>query len=207
MTQNKNEMIVLGITGGIGSGKSLVLHKLEQLPDTVILEADLLAHRLMSPGHRAYREIVSAFGTGILSPDGTIDRAVLGQMVFRQEELLEQLNHIVHPEVKRNIRERIRRNRAKGTRLFVIEAALLIQDGYQAICDEIWYVHTKKEIRIRRLLDSRGGTPEKWEAVFASQPEDEYFLQHADVVLKNDLDEAAMELKLNQELSRLLLKF
>ena len=89
----------------------------------------------------------------------------------------------------------------------MIEAALLIQDGYQAICDEIWYVHTKKEIRIRRLLDSRGGTPEKWEAVFASQPEDEYFLQHADVVLKNDLDEAALELKLNQELNRLLLKF
>ena len=91
MTQNKNEMIVLGITGGIGSGKSLVLHKLEQLPDTVILESDLLAHKLMSPGHRAYREIVSAFGTGILSSDGTIDRAVLGQMVFGNKELLEQL--------------------------------------------------------------------------------------------------------------------
>ena len=111
---------------------------------------------------------------------------------------------ILTERILKIIEEERRLNRVE---YLFIEAALLIQDGYQAICDEIWYVHTKKEIRIRRLLDSRGGTPEKWEAVFASQPEDEYFLQHADVVLKNDLDAAALELKLNQELNRLLLKF
>ncbi len=206
MIQNDETMIVLGITGGIGSGKSLVLHQLEQVPGAVVIEADLLAHKLMLPGHVAYRRIVECFGREILSGDGTIDRTKLGSLVFQDEEALRKLDHIVHPEVKKSIRARIRRNRRKETRLLVIEAALLIQDGYKTICDEIWYIYTKPELRIQRLLESRGGTPVKWRSVISSQPEDAFFLQNADVVLENNADETALRQNLIHELERLLLK-
>ena len=202
----KNSMIVLGITGGIGSGKSVVLQLLAQQPDSVILEADSLAHRLMEPGHIAYRRIVETFGHGILAEDGTIDRVRMGQVVFQDPECLEQLNRIVHPEVKKSIRGRIRRAKARGVRLFVIEAALLIQDGYRNICHEIWYIHTDREIRIQRLLASRGRTREHWESVLASQPEEEFFFRNTDWVIENSGTEALLAEHLNESLNRLLLK-
>ena len=204
--EGKNSMIVLGITGGIGSGKSAVLQLLSEQPDSVVLEADSLAHRLMSPGHTAYRRIVETFGREILAEDGTIDRQKMGQMVFQDPERLEQLNRIVHPEVKKSIRGRIRRAKEGGVRLFVIEAALLIQDGYRNICHEIWYIHTDREIRIRRLLKSRGRTLAHWESVLANQPEEEFFFRNTDDVIENSGTEAQLAEHLNESLNRLLLK-
>ena len=199
-------MHILGITGGIGSGKSEVLHLLSDTPDSCIVEADRLAHQLMMPGRAAYRKIVECFGKEILAQDGTIDRSILGRIVMQSPENLEQLNRIVHPAVKKSIRGRIKRAEGRGVRLFVIEAALLIQDGYRSICDELWYIFVEREIRIRRLLETRGGTRGKWEAFLANQPEERFFRENTDVTIENNGTKEELCLKINNELQRLFLK-
>lgn len=206
MKKDECGMQVLGITGGIGSGKSAVLKILSEEPGSYILEADRLAHELMTPGHVCYREIVGYFGQEILAGDGTIDRGKLGASVLGSPEELKALNRIVHPAVKRSIRGRIRRGAARGIRLFVIEAALLIQDGYRSICDELWYIHVEKEQRIERLLAGRGGSREKWESFMANQPEEAFFRENTDVTIENQGSFSDLRANIQQELQRLFLK-
>lgn len=198
------EMRILGITGGIGSGKSEVLRILDSKEGVYILESDKLAHKLMQPGRTCYKRIVETFGTGILSQNESINRSALGELVFSDPTKLDQLNRIVHPAVKSRIRSRIRSAKKRGVRLFVIEAALLIQDGYRSICDELWYIHVDRELRIERLLLGRGGTREKWESVLLSQPEEAYFRENTDVTLENGGDIRNLEKRIDFELKRML---
>lgn len=198
------EMRILGITGGIGSGKSEVLRILDSKEGVYILESDKLAHKLMQPGHTCYKRIVETFGTGILSQNESINRPALGELVFSDPAKLDQLNRIVHPAVKSRIRSRIRSAKKRGVRLFVIEAALLIQDGYRSICDELWYIHVDRELRIERLLLGRGGTREKWESVLQSQPKEAYFRENTDVTLENGGDIRDLEKRIDFELKRML---
>ena len=191
---------VLGITGGIGSGKSEVLRILTDRPDVKLMEADRLAKELMLPGKPVYKDVVKAFGDEILEEDGTISKSRLGEIVFHDPLRLEKLNSIVHPGVKQYILEDIGKNEK---RFYIIEAALLIQDGYKEICDEIWYIHVPLELRIGRLLRSRGGTREKWEAVIRNQPEDEFFLTNADIVIENDDTPEVLKERVTRELMRL----
>lgn len=191
-------MRIIGITGGIGTGKSTLLHLIKENYNAYIVETDTLAHSMMMPGEPVYEQIVSAFGTEILSEDGTIDRGSLGMLVFNSEEALKRLNGIVHPAVKEYIIKDIGKKNTEGETVFyIIEAALLIEDGYKAICDELWYVYVKKEERIRRLLAGRGGNPEKWERVIANQSSDTYYREHCDVVIDNggDLEKTANIIK------------
>jgi len=181
----EHRLPVLGITGGIGSGKSEVIRSLSSQPEFVVIESDRLAHRLMEPGNTAWEKVISAFGTGILDENGMIDRAKLGAMVFGDPVKLGQLNNAVHPCVKEYILEDIIRASDEKKKLYVIEAALLVQDGYREICDAIWTVYVPKEVRISRLLSSRGGSREKWESVFQSQPEDEWFRKNTDLCIAN----------------------
>lgn len=179
-------MRIIGITGGIGTGKSTILHLLEREYQAYIVETDKLAHELMLPGNTIYRKIVEYFGTDILSEDGSIDRGKLGNIVFKKEAELEALNHIVHPAVKQYILEDIRQKKAGGqVNLYVIEAALLIEDGYKEICDELWYIYVEKEERIRRLLNGRGGTREKWENIIANQSSEEFYKKYCDKIVEN----------------------
>lgn len=181
-------MKIIGITGGIGSGKSVVLNILKEEHNAYIIEADSLAHRLMEPGETAYKKIVAEFGSHVLAEDKTIDRGKMGGLVFHDREKLEKLNAIVHPAVKQKILQSIDEQRKLGTELFVIEAALLIQDGYKKICDELWYIDCSKELRIKRLMDFRGYTRQRAEAVIASQEPEEFFREHCDKVLENQGD-------------------
>ena len=179
------DMRVIGITGGIGTGKSTVLRIMEEM-GAYVLEADSLAHNLMEPGQQAYIRITEFFGSDIIREDGTIDRGRLGQLVFQNSEALERLNGIVHPAVKEFILRDIEEKKKSGkVRWYVIEAALLIEDGYRLICDELWYIHAEKEVRIERLLSGRGGTREKWEQVMANQSADEFYRANCDVVIDN----------------------
>lgn len=179
-------MKIIGITGGIGTGKSTILHILEKEYDAYIVETDKLAHQLMSPGESSYYAIVSAFDAEILNEDGTINRGRLGQIVFQNQDKLQQLNQIVHPAVKQHILEDIAVRRIQGeTEYYVIEAALLIEDGYQSICDEIWYIYASQEVRIQRLLQGRGGTKEKWLRVIANQSSEEYYRSHCNRTIDN----------------------
>ncbi len=157
---------ILGITGGVGSGKSVVLTILQQDYDAAVIQADLVAHELTEPGQAAYGQIVAAFGKEILTPDGRIDRPALGRLVFAEEKKRRLLNRLTHPAVKREILRRIEESRRP---LLVIEAALLLEERYDEICDEIWYVYADRETRFARLLDSRGYTRERAQAIMDSQ--------------------------------------
>ena len=155
-------MLILGITGGVGSGKSKILYDLSNLYGAYIVETDKLAHTLMEPGQTVYQAVVEAFGTEILQAEEpyAIDRAKFAQIVFADKEKLAQLNALTHPAVKTWIRKDIEEKRKQDVKIYVIEAALLIQDGYKEICDEIWYIYVDEETRIKRLMKQRGYTEE-----------------------------------------------
>ncbi len=168
-------MKIIGITGGIGSGKTAVLSIFKEEYGAFIMEADALAHRLMEPGQRSYTDIVDTFGDGILASDKTIDRAKLGAIVFGDPDKLERLNQITHPNVKNAILESINEQKESGCELYILEAALLIQDGYLSICDEMWFVYANVEVRIDRLCRYRGFSRDKAVAVIRSQEPDSYY--------------------------------
>ncbi len=200
-------MKILGITGGVGSGKSKVLYELQENYNAFIIEADKLAHELMMPGETIYNKIIECFGREILSKEAPypIDRTILGNIVFNDKDKLELLNSISHPLVKQRILQLIDQHRKAGeTKLFVIEAALLIEDGYKAICDEIWYIWVDREERIRRLMDSRGYTREKCLSIFASQQEDEYYKKYANFTINNQNSFANTTKQLKDLLNKLL---
>ncbi len=184
--RNVINMRILGITGGIGCGKSTVLAWLKDKYGAVILETDTIAHQLMKPGQSAYAGIVEAFGEGILLEEGSIDRKALGAVVFHDEEKLHLLNSLTHPAVKSYVREKIRMEAARGTKLLVIEAALLLEDHYDEICDEIWYICTSEENRRNRLKASRGMSDEKITEILNSQSSEQYYRNGADRVIYND---------------------
>lgn len=182
-------MKIIGITGGIGSGKSTVLKLLKEKYNAYIVETDVLAHKLMQRGNKTYINIVNGFGEAILDENKEIDRAVLGTLVFQHEEKLKLLNSIVHPDVKQYIRSDIDAKKQQGkVDLYIIEAALLIEDGYKEICDEIWYIYADEELRIKRLLNSRGGTRQKWLDVIRNQANDKYYRDNCEHIVNNDED-------------------
>lgn len=182
-------MKIIGITGGIGSGKSAVLRLLKEEYHAYIMETDVLAHDLMCVGKPVYQQIVDTFGPDILTDDMEINRTILGSMVFSDEEKLKKLNQIVHPAVKNYILSDIQNKKAQGeVSLFVIEAALLIEDGYKEICDEIWYIRAKEEIRLKRLLQSRGGSRQKWLNIIKNQSDEAFYMSNCEHIVNNNED-------------------
>lgn len=186
IAQDVGKMKIIGITGGIGAGKSTILSILKAEYHAYVLEADQVAHDIMEPGQRAYTRIVSTFTDAILDEDGRIHRGRLAEVVFQNPDRLKALNEIVHPEVKHFVLEAIQNCRKAGDiPIFVIEAALLIEDGYQEICDELWYVYVPEEIRVRRLMEARNYSREKCEAVMGSQSSDAFYRSHCTHVIEN----------------------
>lgn len=178
-------MKVIGITGGVGSGKSRILSFMETEYGAVVCEADKTAWALQEPGQSSYEKIVDHFGTEILHDDGTINRKLLGAIVFSDPSELEVLNRITHPAVKAQVRAQIAEERAKGTALFVVEAALLLEDNYDEVCDELWYIYTDEQIRRVRLKESRGYSDEKIDAMILAQASEEMYRKGCQVVIDN----------------------
>ena len=178
-------MKIIGITGGVGSGKSRVLSYMETKYNAVICQADHVAWKLQEPGQKCYAQIVAYFGENILDEDGTINRGKLGQIVFAKNEKLCKLNQIMHPAVKEYIVEWIQRERNDETAYFIIEAALLLEDDYSQICDEMWYIYCDESIRRDRLKSSRGYTDEKIDAIMASQLSEQIFRKECQIVIDN----------------------
>lgn len=179
-------MKVLGITGGVGAGKSTVLDYLNRRYHARIIEADKAAHFLMEPGQAVYYKVVEAFGSGILRGDQTIDRQKLGKIVFENQDRLIRLNGIVHPAVKEYIFGEIERERREKRVPFVaVEAALLIEDHYDTLCDEIWYIFAEEDIRRRRLYASRGYSAGKSDSIMRNQLPDEIFRESCQFVIDN----------------------
>ena len=179
-------MKIIGITGGVGAGKSAILAFFEREYNACILQADLIAHELQMPGKACYAEIIKVFGSSVLTAEGLIDRKTLGNIVFQDKEKLQQLNQIVHPAVKKAIIEKIATIEQQGIySLVVLEAALLIEDHYDMICDELWYIDTKDNIRRERLKHTRGYSDDKIDRMFLSQLSREEFLKACQVVIDN----------------------
>ena len=178
-------MKIIGITGGVGSGKSRVLSYMETKYNAVICQSDHVAWKLQEPGQKCYAQIVAYFGENILDEDGTINRGKLGQIVFANKEKLYKLNQIMHPAVKEYIVEWIQRERNDETAYFIIEAALLLEDDYSQICDEMWYIYSNESIRRDRLKSSRGYTDEKIDAIMASQLSEQIFRKECQIVIDN----------------------
>ena len=181
--------MIIGVTGGVGSGKSTILGILNECYGAHIIEADAVAKELMEPGRESYKLIVEAFGEEILVPgegERPIDRPALAGVVFDSPQKLDLLNSLTHPQVKKEIVRRIRTIYAIDSKaLIVIEAALLIEANYLDILDYLWVVLTDREVRIERLAASRGYSREKSESVMASQLSDDEFRAHADFVIDN----------------------
>lgn len=179
-------MRIIGITGGVGAGKSLILEYLEKRHHAYVLYADKIANDLKMPGQACYLPLIHLLGQEICQEDGTIDKGKMAAKIFGDKELLAKVNGIIHPAVKKYICEQIEEKRKQGdVTWFVIEAALLIEDHYDEICDEIWYIYADIETRKQRLMESRGYTKERIAGIISGQLSDEDFRKACQFVIDN----------------------
>lgn len=181
-------MKFIGITGGVGAGKSAILDYLKNKPDTKVMLADEIAHELMVPGTQCYDRLRAEFGTeDIYQKDGYFDRIKLAQVIFSDDEKRKKLNGIVHPAVRKYVIGQAAYERKEGKiKLLVLEAALLIEEHYDEICDELWYIYTSEENRRIRLKKQRNYSDEKISEIFNSQLTDEKFRKACRVVIDNN---------------------
>jgi dephospho-CoA kinase len=198
-------MRIIGITGGVGSGKTKILERLKASQNCKVINADGIANLLKEPGQVCHQQIIDLFGQSILDGEGQIDKAKMAQLIFNDAELLKKVNHIIHPAVKEYIINEINNEKEKAEiDLLFIEAALLIEDGYDKIVDELWYVYADEATRLNRLIENRGYTIEKAKAIIAKQLSDEEFRTKCQVVIDNngqEVDNAITQIEtyLNKE--------
>ena len=179
-------MKIIGVTGGVGAGKSTVLNYLEKRYGAKLILADLVGHEVMEPGHEAYEQVVKAFGQEIVSEDKTIDRKTLGAIVFADEKKRMILNRIIHPAVRQEILRRLEEAELSHMSYVVVEAALFLEENYDAFCDETWYIYTSEDNRRLRLKASRGYSDEKIDRMFAAQKSHKEFLERCQFVIDNN---------------------
>jgi len=179
-------MKTIGLTGGIGSGKSTVSLILAEL-GAFVIDADKVGHEIYLPGKEAWQQVTAAFGRDILAADQTIDRKKLGAIVFGSDESRKRLNAIVHPVMFKDMARRIEEKRAEGfTRPIVIEAAILIEANWLPLVDEVWVVVTSKDAVIERVAIQRGLSANDTKARIASQLADAERLKYANLIIPND---------------------
>ena len=179
-------MRIIGITGGVGAGKSEILSFIRKNYPSEIYLADEVAHKIKEKGQPCYEQLVELLGRDVLNADGEIDKAKMAAIIFSDEKILQRVNEIVHPGVKEYILTKIKEaEEKKNVGLFFIEAALLIEAGYETMVDELWYIHADKEIRKKRLRENRGYSSEKIEQIMKSQLSEEEFLKKCDFIIDN----------------------
>lgn len=178
---------VIGLTGGIGSGKTAVLDILKKEYDATIIEADKLGHELQLPEHSVYMDIIACFGENILDEPKTvgvsrIDRKSLGNIVFNDSSKLAKLNQIMHPAIHKMVEQIIADS---NSRLIVVEAAILTSTSLVDLVDEVWYIYCHRDVRIDRLKKYRGLEYEKALSVMNNQPSEEEFIDNSKVRIDN----------------------
>ena len=179
-------MRLIGITGGVGAGKSTILEYIKAHYRCRVYLADQVAHAVKEPGQPCYEALVELLGREVLEENGQIHKGRMAERIFRDENLLEQVNALVHPAVRAYLLEKVREAREEGwAELFFIEAALLIECGYRDIVDEMWYVHAGEDLRSGRLRESRGYSPEMIGQIMGSQLTEEGFRAGSDFVIDN----------------------
>lgn len=179
-------MRFIGITGGVGAGKSKLLAYIKKHYLCEIYLADEVAHLVKERGTACYEMLIDLLGEGILQEDGEIDRGAMAERIFGDEVLLEQVNAIIHPAVQEYLLQRLAEARKNPeVELFFVEAALLIEAGYKELADELWYVYAGEAVRRERLAKSRQYSPEKIANIMENQLSEEQFREHCDFVIDN----------------------
>jgi phosphopantetheine adenylyltransferase/dephospho-CoA kinase len=183
---------VIGLTGGIASGKSTVAQFFRDRGIPVI-DADVLGHRTYEPGTDTFNAVVAAFGQDLVAADGTIDRRVLGGKVFGKPDELKRLTDIVWPGIRRLANEELSELETAGNNLAVLEAAVLFEAGWEDLCTEIWVVVVEPDIAVKRLASRNGLDEEAARARIASQLSNAERTAKADVVIENNGSLAELE--------------
>lgn len=173
---------IIGLTGGSGSGKTSIAHRLEQM-GAFLIDADALGHAAYLPGSPAHGRVVAAFGAEILNKDGTINRKVLGAKVFGDQERLKSLTDIVWPEIARMVREQIAEAGAEGKAVVVLDAAVLLEAGWQEMVHEVWAAIIPEEEAVKRIVRRDGLSEEAARSRLRSQMSDSQRVRQAQVVL------------------------
>ncbi len=196
-------MRTIGLTGGIGSGKSTVSKIMADL-GAFVIDADKVGHDIYLPGKAAWQQVSAAFGQDILAEDQTIDRKKLGALVFSSADALKQLNTIVHPIMFKEIEQGIQAKRDEGyTSPIVVEAAILIEANWLPLADEVWVVVTDKNAVIERVTEQRGMAAKDTEARIANQLSNQERLKYATVVIHNDGSLKDLQQRIRQVWSQL----
>lgn len=207
-------MITIGVTGGVGAGKSEILRYLENRYNCRVLLSDDAAKELELKGRALYEPLVRLLsGSGpekeqamsdlpseeresegmpheaLLLENGEINKAEMARRIFADEKLLQKVNELVHPAVNRYILDEIERERRSGAReFFVLESALLVENGYDRIVDSMWYIYCDREVRCERLRASRGYSDEKITRIMGNQVSEEEYRRACDIVIDNTGD-------------------
>ena len=191
-------MLFIGITGGIGAGKSTVLSLLKENFNCKVLLADEVAADLMRAGKECFEAVVALpWPESIVGPDGQINRPLMAKLMFADDELRISVNNIVHPAVEREVLNQVEEERKKhNIEYFFFEAALLIECGYGKLVDEMWYIYADENVRTKRLMESRGYGVERIKNTIMSQRSDASFREHADRVIDNSGDKEQTLLQL-----------
>ena len=189
-------MLVIGLTGGIGTGKSEVTRLLETL-GAKIINADTVGHQAYKPGSDSWRQVVEAFGEGILHPNGEIDRGKLGAIVFSDSKQLARLNKILHPTMAGIVAEELQQLRTEGATVAVVEAALLFEAGWDSLVDEVWTTDAPVDTVIVRLQERNGMSGEEVLKRVDSQMDRSERLSRSNVIVDNSGSVAALESAVN----------
>jgi len=187
---------VIGLTGGIGSGKSTVSQCLAEL-GAVIIDADKVGHEAFKPDTPAWHDVVATFGREVLTPSGEVDRKKLGEIVFSNPEALSRLNQIMHPRMYDMMQAQIEEYRRQGVDVVALEAAILIEANWTPLVDEVWVTVASEATVLERVKKQRGLAEEQTLARIRSQLSTEERVKHADVIINNDgdLDEVKAKVK------------
>ncbi len=196
-------MKVIGITGGVGAGKSAVLHYIEENFAARILLTDQIAHDLMEPNQPCYEKIKETFqDDNLFFEDGSIDRKWMAQVIFADKEKRLKINEIVHPAVHDFILQQIRLEQERGLiQYLIVESALLKETRFREFADEVWYIYASEETRRRRLKEERGYSDEKVSQIFESQSSEAEFKEICDKIIDNDAHLDEMKLQVMRFLS------
>ncbi len=195
-------MLVIGLTGGIATGKSTVAAMFERR-NCAVIDADRIAREVVEPGSFGLESLCLQFGRGILDGEGRLDRAGLGKRVFGDPALLARLNEILHPLILTRIGEALEAFRQAGEEMVLLDAPLLFETGFHGRVDAVVVVYAAEEVQRRRLMERDGLTPEEAGQRIASQMPLEDKVRQADFVIDNGSTPAAAEEQVKETMKKL----